>query len=422
MSRSTSTIIVFLFSTLLLTNISGQVPGFRAGWNNSSMLFTDTEVLAPYDPQTYTYKPKTGFNAGITLEMPVFTFFSFETGLFLNTRGRVIRSVEDFGGTLLTSREKHELYYIDLPLVAKLHFDAGKFDIYASAGPYVSYGVAGRSISKHEFGDLTENDSREIRWGTEVGVDDYARTDYGYVFGTGIEAGRFIAGISYAVGMTNISPEKNNENGSTLENRLFSISAGYRFGKKIKDRSEMAHVVLEEVKSDRNVKTKISAKNSQQAEEERIYRERLREDSLVAIRAESERLRVEKEKADSIAAATERERIIQLERAELEKAKADSIVKAAEQQSIKKPDVIVYRVQVASSVHPKGSYKIEVEGKSYQTWEYLYSGAHRSTAGEFSSLKPAVELQNALRKAGYPQAFVVAFKNGIRTIEPSLFK
>jgi hypothetical protein len=106
----------------------------------------------------------------------------------------------------------------------------------------------------------------------------------------------------------------------------------------------------------------------------------------------------------------------------LKKLKADSIAKAAEQQSIKKPDVIVYRVQFASSVNPKGSYEIEVAGKSYQTWEYLYSGAHRSTAGEFSSLKPAVEFQNVLRKSGYPQAFVVAFRNGIRTNEPALFK
>jgi len=56
------------------------------------------------------------------------------------------------------------------------------------------------------------------------------------------------------------------------------------------------------------------------------------------------------------------------------------------------------------------------------TYEYLYNGGYRTCVGEYSTLTPAKELQNLCRKSGYPQAFVVAFKNNIRTTDPALFK
>jgi hypothetical protein len=65
----------------------------------------------------------------------------------------------------------------------------------------------------------------------------------------------------------------NIESGPTLENRLLSLSVGYRFGKKIKDRSKTSETP--EVKPERK-KTRISEEDSRQAEEERIYREKLR--------------------------------------------------------------------------------------------------------------------------------------------------
>ncbi len=83
---------------------------------------------------------------------------------------------------------------------------------------------------------------------------------------------------------------------------------------------------------------------------------------------------------------------------------------------------VIFRVQFAASMKPKGSYEVTVNGKTYKTWEYLYQGGYRSCAGEFTSLNPAVNLQNALKKAGYPDAFVVAFRNNERVTDRSLFK
>lgn len=83
---------------------------------------------------------------------------------------------------------------------------------------------------------------------------------------------------------------------------------------------------------------------------------------------------------------------------------------------------VIYRVQFASSSKPKGSFEINFGGKAYKTFEYLYNGAYRSCAGEFSSLSLAANLQNVIKKEGYPDAFVVAFRNNVRVTDPALFR
>ena len=83
---------------------------------------------------------------------------------------------------------------------------------------------------------------------------------------------------------------------------------------------------------------------------------------------------------------------------------------------------VVYRVQIYTSGKPMGSQKLTIDNVAYNSFEYLYQGAYRSTVGEFSSLAPAVKFQKACRLSGFPQAFVVAFKNNERSLDPSLFK
>jgi WD40-like Beta Propeller Repeat len=85
-------------------------------------------------------------------------------------------------------------------------------------------------------------------------------------------------------------------------------------------------------------------------------------------------------------------------------------------------DIVIYRVQFLASVTQKGKYQIEVNNKSYDTYEYYYKQAYRYTIGEFNTLAPAVELQNICRKSGYSEAFVVAFKNSVRSLDIALFK
>jgi hypothetical protein len=89
--------------------------------------------------------------------------------------------------------------------------------------------------------------------------------------------------------------------------------------------------------------------------------------------------------------------------------------------SVKK-DVVVFRVQIITNNSPKGSYKITLGNKTFNTFEYQYAGAYRTCVGEFSTLSLATEFQKSCRQSGYPQAFVVAFRNNVRSTDPSLFK
>ena len=94
----------------------------------------------------------------------------------------------------------------------------------------------------------------------------------------------------------------------------------------------------------------------------------------------------------------------------------------ATQSSETKKDQVVYRVQIIANTKPVGSQNITVAGKGYKSFEYLYKGGYRTTIGEFANLQEAMRLQNTCRQNGYSQAFVVAFKNNVRSTDPELFK
>jgi uncharacterized protein len=97
-------------------------------------------------------------------------------------------------------------------------------------------------------------------------------------------------------------------------------------------------------------------------------------------------------------------------------------VKADNKVNATRKDAVVYKVQIYSRNYQKNDDEVYVDGKTYKTNVYLHMGAYRYTIGEFTSLSSAIELQNSSRKSGYPQAFVAAFKNNIRSADPDLFK
>lgn len=85
-------------------------------------------------------------------------------------------------------------------------------------------------------------------------------------------------------------------------------------------------------------------------------------------------------------------------------------------------DVVVFRVQFKASVKPLGDHMVTIGDKEYRTFEYLYKGAYRYTIGNFDATKPAFALQKICRENGYKDAFVVAFKNDERILDPEVFK
>jgi len=173
---------------------------------------------------------------------------------------------------------------------------------------------------------------------------------------------------------------------------------------------------------DRKNQTRIAdSLRAAEALAEELTAEKLAEgrdaDSLEAAALAAEKLAAEKQAAELAAKKLEAE----LAR---EKRIADSLraeeLKDRQEDAIK--DNVVYRVQFLSRTKPGNRKKISVGGTEYEIYEYFYKAAWRETAGELDKLSDAVELRNQLREAGYKEAFVVAFKNNKRSLDPELFR
>jgi hypothetical protein len=106
----------------------------------------------------------------------------------------------------------------------------------------------------------------------------------------------------------------------------------------------------------------------------------------------------------------------------LPEVKKQEPVKPKVEQAAPSTDNIVFRVQFSANMKPKGSYEITIGGKKYKTFEYIFNGAYRSCAGEFSTSASAASLQKQLKQEGYPDAFVIATKGKERVTDPALFK
>lgn len=98
------------------------------------------------------------------------------------------------------------------------------------------------------------------------------------------------------------------------------------------------------------------------------------------------------------------------------------VISKATTTPVEQKDNVIYRVQLLPSVTQKNSKEILINGTSYKIYEYVYLGSTRYTIGEFSKLSLASALQKLCRQTGYPQSFVVAFRNNVRSLDPELFK
>ena len=317
---------------------------------------------------------------------------------------------------------------------------------------------------------LSEIDSTEVK--KIMGKLEAVRLRIDRIKADSIEASRTEAERANIARMKAESTEKARieaERTKAARNKADSIQAVKIYRAKLKsakDSTEVARIKADRDEAERVRIAKLKAESinadrikEQKAEAERIKAERLKAEKakadsieaarLFATRTEAERARIVKLKADSTLAANKKETArLEAERNKGAKQRADSILSAKKEagrleadrikaaklradsieavrlEALKKEtsSVLIYKVQIWSSIKPKAKTEISVNGEKYIPDEYFYLNEYRYTIGEFNTLKPAVELQNTLRKSGYPQAFVAAFKNGSRTLDPAVFK
>lgn len=200
-----------------------QTFGFKTGLNLSNI-----KVQSDDDGLKYEGKMIPGFHLGTTAEFIVSKSFSFETGILVSTKG--LKENADYGdGNKINA--KVTLYYLDIPLNAKGSFEiTGGKKLFYALGPYIGIGLYGNDYVKETYDGLTEKSRSDIKWGTDEDEDDLKRLDYGLSFGTGVELKAISLGVSYSLGLANISPYT--EYGFKMTNRVLAFSLGYKFGKK----------------------------------------------------------------------------------------------------------------------------------------------------------------------------------------------
>lgn len=212
--------IIFVFILLSSVTFSQNI-GVKAGLNLSTTHSKHQNSYVKLNP---------GFHFGITAELPIDEIFTFNPELLFTSKGDIIDPKADDlgGGSTLDSKEKDNIYYLEIPLVAKTTFTIGKNKIYLDLGPYLSLGLFGNVVAetKSNIPGIGGSSKTKITWGGEY-FPTYNRFDYGITGGAGVEINAFRFGLSYDLGLAQTIP--NTVNDTKITNRVIGISVGYTF-------------------------------------------------------------------------------------------------------------------------------------------------------------------------------------------------
>lgn len=214
-----------ILSTLFAMALSSyqaeaQIYRMKGGLNLSKMAMKDNDETYSSD-----FENTPGFHLGGSIQIPTEGIFSFEGGMQFSSKGFYFSESEQIDGINLDVEQTTTLYYLEFPLTARSTFDLGWGRIYANLGPYVGLGMTGKYKYKIEAFGQTEEDEEDIDWGSTKD-DDLRRFDAGLYAGAGLEFNRVQVGVTYGLGLVNISSIQ--ENGMTAQNKTIGISIGYR--------------------------------------------------------------------------------------------------------------------------------------------------------------------------------------------------
>lgn len=214
---------VVIAFTMAADGLFAQTFGIKGGLNLSTVLIKNDDETLSDD-----FKMNPGFHIGATAEFPSDKAISFETGLFVTTKGYRINQDEMSGPETFKVEGKMNLLYLDLPLTVKAKFDVGGVKLFGVFGPYIGMGLSGKSKFTLTFNGETESGEETINWGSDENEDIFKRLDYGLTMGAGVEINSILIGANYGLGLANISNYSGD--GYRVNHRVIGISVGYKFG------------------------------------------------------------------------------------------------------------------------------------------------------------------------------------------------
>lgn len=170
--------------------------GIRGGVNFA-------KISQSSDGYSLSTKNYTGFNVGVSVDIPMMQSLYLQSGLYYTVKGAKIEEMDCNPS------------YLEIPVLASYRYnftDAVQLQI--NVGPYFAYGIGGKWKDAE---DDTEGDFFD---------DSTKKFDAGLAFGGGITFSHIYVGLNYDLGLMNIMKDSGD---ASAKNRSLSINVGYNF-------------------------------------------------------------------------------------------------------------------------------------------------------------------------------------------------
>jgi hypothetical protein len=180
------------------------------------------------------------WQAGVAADIPLTGRFYLQPQLLVSAKGSRSEA-HDLDSTVYWESAvsgKHHMMYLELPLNVLYKHPLGAGKLVVGAGPYIAYGLGGKSnmaITNRISGNI-ERSEIKIRFKNKTspgsGYDYYKPLDAGLNFVAGYELGNGLCfNVNYSLGLTNISPSNVTVNGTTyfynpVRNSYLGITVG----------------------------------------------------------------------------------------------------------------------------------------------------------------------------------------------------
>jgi hypothetical protein len=217
-------IIITCLLLVSLLGVKAQKINVKTGLNLATIFAENNDEIASSDFET-----NPGLSIGVNIEFPINKIFAFETGMQFSMEGTQINEKKEmiYGGlsTSVSADIDLDLYYMNVPLNAKVYLTNSKVKVFGLFGAYLGVGIYGNYESNISILGDSKTENTKIKWGDDSENDNFRRFDYGLNIGAGSEFNRFLFCVNYNYGLANISPYV--KNGSTINNRVLTFSIGY---------------------------------------------------------------------------------------------------------------------------------------------------------------------------------------------------
>jgi len=196
---------------------TGNAQSVRFGINAGAAFANYTTTI---DGTKANDQTKTGFAAGILVDIPLGTGFSFQPGLNFVQKGTKEKD-SDGSNTLNASLNVN---HIEVPLNLVYNTGGGNGGFFIGAGPSIAYGLSG----DWKVTDGTESYSEKIKFGSTES-DDLRRLDMGANFLAGYRLNNGLTlSANYNLGLSNLIPVSDD---GSIKSHYFGIKLGFLFGR-----------------------------------------------------------------------------------------------------------------------------------------------------------------------------------------------